>query len=341
LDAKDVHVDTNIDGKCDFCEYKFDYVYDEETNTYTVFTAEGLYGWAEKGYMGLNLLLANDITMPSEMRFDLDGDGTMDSNWKPQRVSTTVDGNGYSIKGLVIKSNLDGASGSFIFMLHSSGVVKNLRIVDADMSFVGINHAILVGYNDGLIENCGVSGRLYVEGNNVGGIVGTNTGKIIGCYNDAEITATVGGAGGIVGQNSASGDIIACYNTGAIISEDSANGGIVGSLFGGSVIASYSTSEVYGSFNYGAIAGYRDREDGVLVSNYWSAFGDSPEYGEGYSRSNENAQKVDGTELTWSAAMAAMNTALESGEYEWRYALNTGADAEIRPLILVRADSAE
>ncbi len=332
-EAKNEHTDTNLDGSCDSCEHKFDYVHDEESGTYIVFTADGLYTWAEDNWESLNLKLGKDIVMPTEMKFDLDGDGINDSNWDPQESSGTIDGNGYSIKGLVMKSNKDGGPGSFISDLYLGGVIKNLRVLDADMSFVGINYAILVGYNDGLIENCGVSGKLYVEGNNVAGIVGTNSGKIIACYNDAEITATLGAVGGIVGQNISGYDIIACYNTGAIISEGSSIGGISGSFYGGSIIASYSTSSVSGDSRTGAIAGYGD-SDGILVSNYWSTSGETPEYGVGNGKSNENIEKVDGEAITWSDAMTAMNAALENGEYEWRYALNTGDDAAVRPLII-------
>ena len=45
--------------------------------------------------------------------------------------------------------------------------------------------------------------------------------------------------------------------------------------------------------------------------------------------------EVDGTSISWTDALADMNEALEEGSYEWRYALDEGVDAEVRPLVIV------
>ena len=329
------HEDKNLDGNCDNCVHKLDYIHDVETNTYVVFTAEGLYTWGNDSWKGINLLLARDIVMPTELKFDIDDDGTNDSNWPGARLSATFDGNGHSISGIIMKSAVESGVCGFVTTLNTSAVLKNLRILDADMSFIGINYGILVGYNDGLIENCGVSGKIYVDGNNVAGIAGTNSGTIIACYSDAEVFATSGHSGGIAGQNSTDNYVIACYNTGAIpLETSSTNAGIIGAFYGGKIVASYSTSEVAGSYHFGAIAGYRD-SSAELISNYWSTSAATPEYGIGSGdNNNENAENVDGVTLTWANAMIEMNAALEAYGTEYRYSLNTGLDSDIRPLVL-------
>ena len=332
-EASEKHVDLGFDGNCDRCEYEFDYIHDETSNTYIVFTAEGLYAWEKDSWKGINLLLKRDIVMPTELKFDLDEDGVPDSNWPGVRFSSTFDGNGHSISGVIMKSAVERDIRGFATTINSSAVLKNLRLLDADMSFVGINFGILVGYNDGLIENCSVSGKIYADGNNVAGIAGTNSGTIIACYNDAEVFATAGTSGGIVGQNIEGNDVIGCYNTGAILSESSSVGGIVGSLYGGKLIATYSTSEVTGSYNLGAVIGYKD-SSAEPTSNYWSISATTPEYGIGNKANNENAENVDGESVTWANVMAEMNAALEAYGTEYRYSLNTGADSDIRPLVL-------
>ena len=280
IEAREEHSDENIDGKCDYCDYKFDYVYVQETNTYIVFTATGLYAWEYDSWRGPNMLLANDIVLPSEMLFDLDGDGINDSNWSPTFVWGVIDGDGYSITGMVIKVGEQDDCALFS-SVADTGVVKNLSIIDADIETSGINVGILTAYNNGIIENCSVSGRLYVEGNNVAGIAGTNNGTIIACRNDAEIFSSVGGNGGIAGQHIDGRKVIASYNTGTINSDDSAVAGISGSFYGGSIIASYSNATVTGTYDFGAIAGYGDHNDSTPVSNYWNTPGEPPIYGIG------------------------------------------------------------
>ena len=326
ISAKADHEDENLNGVCDYCNFEFDYVYDETSKTYIVFTTEGLYAWLEDEWKGINLILGKDIIMPTEMLFDIDNDGINDSNWEPTRTSNVIDGNGYSITGLVIKSTIKDDISGFVSSLDENGVIKNLRLLDADMQFVGINYGILVGYNNGRIENCGVSGNLYVTGNSVAGIAGTNSGTIIACYNDANITAN-SGVGGIVGQHTDGNTVIGCYNTGIITaSNGSSAGGIIGNFYGGSIISCYNTGAVVSSYGGGLIIGYCD---GTYSANYASE-----NVNNGENVSYDRCTIVDGETVTWNNAKEAMNNALETTEINWRYVENTGTDSIIRPLIL-------
>ena len=328
VNAKEKHEDTNLDGLCDYCEFEFDYVHDTVTNTYIVFTAEGLYAWEEDNWLGLNLTLAKDIVMPHEMVFDLDNDGINDSNWKSTRTNCTIDGNGYSIIGLVMKSTVENDIEGFISSLDENGVIKNLRIENADINMVGYNIAILVGYNSGTIENCSVSGKIYVEGNNVAGIAGTNWGTIIGCYNEAEVTASVGVIGGIVGQNGSGADIIGCYNVGSITANDSV-GGIVGALYYGRLIGCYNTGKIISSTKTEVIMGYYD-SDAFIENNYTTLHPESSDYFDA-----TNCIIVDNEIITWANAKEEMNKALTNYEINWRYMENENSDGS--PLVITKA----
>ena len=263
--------------------------------------------------------------MPTEMLFDLDNDGINDSNWKSTRMNRTIDGNGYSIIGLVMKSAVSTDIEGFISSLDEGGIIKNLRIDNADIDMIGYNIAILVGYNSGTIENCGVSGKISVEGNNVSGIAGTNVGTIIGCYNEAEVSASSGVIGGIVGQNGTTGDIIGCYNTGSITSDTSV-GGIVGAMYYGRLIGCYNTGKVVSSSNTEVIMGYYD-SDAFIENNYTTLHPENSDYFD-----TTNCTIVDNDTITWSNALTEMNKSLEYYEINLRYELNENIEGS--PLII-------
>lgn len=315
-------------GICDGCGEQLDYVYDEAAETYTVYTADGLYTWAERRE---NLVLGNDITLPSEMNADLDGDGINESNWQPFSASVTIDGNGHSITGMTV---INAYFAGFLSNLEEGGSIKNLSLKDVRVEGSGGAGGI-VCYNNGTIVNCSVSGDVACSSSNVGGIAGNNFGgSIIACHNAATVHSTLGVVGGIVGQYN-EGSVIACSNTGAVMADNQLSG-IAGGFFAGKITACYSTGTVTmtenGNGNLGAIAGYCQ---GDLSANYWyMAVEGTSVYGNGYEDSNDNADYVDGKTLTWADAMAAMNAALESADCQWRYAVNTGDDAAERPLVL-------
>lgn len=247
------------------------YIYDEATNTYTVYTAKGLYAWSEKvrdifatGVFNYeihayeyeedfpNLTLAADITLTGE------------NNWTPiggkgedglLYYIGTINGGGHTITGLHInnESNYQG----FIGGLDKGGTVKNLTFADAHMT-AGKYSGIVVGGSSGTIENCQViSGSLTTTGGYAGGIVGSNGGMVKNCTNAATITVAQGvtgiyNFGGIVGSNN--GTVMGCINTGAISPGNSNTGGVVGS--NNRVVVACSNKEaVTGSSKTGGIVG--------------------------------------------------------------------------------------
>ncbi len=154
----------------------------------------------------------------------------------------------------------------FIGRLDASGVVKNLNIAsDGELQFFASSGA-LVGYNNGLVENCRNYADVTGYSNYIGGLVGQNLkdGKILNCYNEGTVTggySETGGiagisysliegcmnagrvdiqqlstnydsplqaAGGIAGSSAAGGKYVNCVNAGTISAQTSQAGGIVG-----------------------------------------------------------------------------------------------------------------
>lgn len=203
------------------------HTYDQATNTYTVYSAQGLQAWAaaaeSNGYT--NCTLAADIDMAGQSWT------TISTNYRG-----TFDGAGHTI------SHIAGG----LFEQIASGTVKNLTIQDASVSSSDGYVGMIAGYVvTGNIENChvmggtvtgnnhagGVAGMIYSQGtvracsssatvnggNFTGGIAAQSNGTILSCHATGTATTTLAYAGAIAGSNG--GAIIACYWSGA-----SANG---------------------------------------------------------------------------------------------------------------------
>ena len=325
------HEDENNDGACDHCRYEFDYRYDEASNTYYIFTAAGLYAWGNYS-RDVNVLLMKNIDMPEELAYDLDGNGENDSNWDPLPFSKTFDGNGYSISGIKLSASENGGIGFFSDLLEGA-TVKDLFLVDISVNG-GVRIAGLAANNRGTIINCSVSGSIYSSENDAAGIVGYNGGDIIACHNLADVYTEVGGSGGIVAQSDSNGDgnVIGCYNTGRITSSGDDNGGIIGSGYAGKVLACFNAGEITAVYGNGALVGYDD-SDCYLTACYFIS--ESEELNGTGNGSGDSAFRIDGTALTLSDAIAAMNEALAENGYLWEYVPNEGADADVSPVAIV------
>lgn len=281
----------------------------EEENIQLNFTAgnvEELKAWIDalNTYSGVNLTLTADIGLTNA---DLDDDETNDSNWPYElHIAGTVDGGGYSIKGIKIDSGEKCQAAPFYIEL--TGVVKNLHLKDVAIS--GMYAGGIVTDNYGIVSGCSVSGSVTTlsSDHSVGGIVTGNYGSVTGCYNIATVKGVDYYVGGIAGYNY--GTITACYNTGALSATDSGEGTYIGGVVGN---------------NY---------DTGIITACYWDCTGATKGIGYDYTSENssdEGATKVDGTTVTWETAMEAMNTALPSDFGDWRYKQST---AENEPLIL-------
>ena len=298
------------------------YIYDSNTNTYTVYNADGLLAWNEAAQKdrSINCTLTADI--------DLTG-----KDWSPigtnfyNSYTGTFDGGGHTIMGLTVTTN-DQYVGLF-GRLGKAGTVKNVVM---DGIQITCNHRLgyaggVAGFSwGGTIENCSVSGS--VSGTIcAGGVVGIQwEASITGCSSSATVKGMVQ-VGGVAGETNSGATMAACYATGNVTIEiDPINnilgGGLVGFNAGSSVLACYATGNVTSTGSSTGkvhIGGFLGNNYTTVTAGYWK---NNHEQGIGYNRESTGATKVDGSVVTWQNAVDAMNTALQNAGSEWRYELN-------------------
>ena len=301
------------------------YIYDSNTNTYTVYNANGLMNVAELVNGG-----KTDINITLDKNIDLTG-----KSWTPigtyydNSYTGTFDGGGHTITGLTITTN-DEYVGLFGYLgnFGKFGTVKNVVM---DGIQITCNHRLgyaggVAGFSWGTIENCSVSGS--VSGTvSVGGVVGAQRDHpITGCSSSATVKGTLN-VGGVAGQTSFGATLTACYATGNVIIEidrtqNISGGGLVGFNDGISLLSCYATGNVTstgsGTGNM-HIGGFLGDNYITVTACYWK---NNHEQGIGYNRESTKVTKVDGTSVTWQNAVDAMNTALQNAGSEWRYELN-------------------
>ena len=299
------------------------YIYDSNTNTYTVYNADGLMNVAELvngGKTDINITLDKNIDLTGKAWTPIGTD--YDNSYKG-----TFDGGGHTITGLTFTTN-DEFAGLFGW-LNRAGTVKNVVMEGVQITsnqIYGGSIGGVVGYGWGTIENCSVSGS--VSGTvYVGGVVGVQIGgSITGCSSSATVKGTVD-VGGVAGQTNSSATLTACYATGNVIIEmdpkkNIAGGSLVGMNAGSSLLACYATGNVTStgsSTGYIHIGGFLGNNyANVMTACYWK---NNHEQGIGYNRESTEATKVDGSVVTWQKAVDAMNTALQNAGSEWRYEL--------------------
>ena len=298
------------------------YIYDSNTNTYTVYNANGLMNVAELvngGKTDINITLDKDIDLTGKEWTPI---GTGYSN----TYTGTFDGGGHTITGLIFTTN-DEYAGLFGY-LNRAGTVKNVVMEGVQITsnqIYGGSIGGVVGSSCGTIENCSVSGS--ISGTvYVGGVVGVQIGgSITGCSSSATVKGMVD-VGGVAGQTNSSATLTACYATGNVTIEinpakNIAGGSLVGMNAGSSLLACYATGNVTstGSSIYRIdIGGFLGNNYTTVTACYWK---NNHEQGIGYNRESTEATKVDGTGVTWQDAVDAMNTALQTAGSEWRYEL--------------------
>jgi hypothetical protein len=157
----------------------------------------------------------------------------------------TFDGNGYTISNLTLEGGELGLFGR----LESRAEVKNLGVVNVNITGSGDYIGGIAGWNFGTVAQCYSTGT--VSGvHTVGGLVGDNRGSITMSYS----TGTVSGewfVGGLVGGNS--GNLSDCYSV-CRVDGDEDVGGLVGNNYG-TIKTCYSTGNVTGNRSVGGLVG--------------------------------------------------------------------------------------
>jgi hypothetical protein len=159
------------------------------------------------------------------------------------------DGNGHTISHLTIKG--EGFLGVFGY-LASGAEVKDLSVVDVNITGSEGGIGGLVGWNEGTVTQCYSMGSVRGDGC-VGGLVGANYGSLTDCHSTGAVTGK-NGVGGLVGYNDSVGTVTGCYSTGAV-SGDASVGGLVGENQSRTVTHCYSTAAVSGDASVGGLIG--------------------------------------------------------------------------------------
>ena len=301
------------------------YIYDSNTNTYTVYNADGLMNIAKLvngGKTDINITLDTDIDLTGKDWTPIGTD--YDNSYKG-----TFDGGGHTITGLTFTTN-DEYAGLFGY-LNRAGTVKNVVMEGVQITsnqIYGGSIGGVAGSSYGTIENCSVSGS--ISGTvYVGGVVGVQIGgSITGCSSSATVKGTVD-VGGVTGQTNSSATLTACYATGNVTIEinpakNIAGGSLVGMNAGSrGLLACYATGNVTStgsSTGQVHIGGFLGNNYTTVTACYWK---NNHEQGIGYKKEGTVTEvtKVDGTGVTWQKAVDAMNTALQDKDSEWRYEL--------------------
>jgi len=255
----------------------------DASDVFHVYTYEGLKKWAEyienSAEKKFDCVLEEDITMPAV--------GTSDRNWTPINIfAGTFDGKGHTIYGLQVKN----FGGGFISSL--TGTVKNLTLKDPIIVAPSIDKlgAVADECNGGNIYCCQVIGGMVYGNDYVGGLVGKlSGGNIYGCSVEMR---EVSWKSNILGDH---------------------NGGLIGYSAGGTVTSCW----VYcGAYSYDGDGTHAFRGSDSFGGNYNHCYW-GYRYNAGFSAGNV-AEKVDGTDVTWSSAVETMNTNLpEECDYKW------------------------
>ena len=245
-----------------------------------------------RNYLDSHFILTADL--------DLDVDPYDNAGWVPigtvgvsEYFTGTFDGQAHSIAGLYIDLEEDfiGLFGA----ISSTAEILNLHLTNA--SVTGRNTVgILVGFNDGVIDSCSSSGRVFSTGTTgeTGGLVGESDfgSSVLYSTSSAKVSGSeytgglIGYNSGMVTNSSASGNVdgtnyvggLAGINSDASISGSFASGNVdgaqyVGGLAGennvGTISKSYATGDVNAStFAAGGLVGRNN--DGFIIENSYA-----------------------------------------------------------------------
>ena len=158
------------------------YIYDSNTNTYTVYNADGLLAWnkAIQEDESINCTLTADIDLTGKKWTRLD-------TWPG--YSGVFNGQGHRITGL----NFSAATTELFGLLNLRGVIKNLQLIDVNLYGNNGSAAGIVEQNNGQIIACSVTGKISAYGRTCG-IADLNYGSITACWFDGTLKDYESGA---------------------------------------------------------------------------------------------------------------------------------------------------
>ena len=185
------------------------YIYDNTTNTYTVYNADGLLAWAEAAQIDLsiNCTLTDDIDLTGK-------EWTQIGSSLGEGYQGTFDGQGHRITGLDITTETSSADLNALFRkIDNSGTVKNLQLVDVNYNIKRNGSAAgIAGRNYGTITACSVTGMITAANGGITSIATINGGIVSACWFNGTLSAGDASGYSISGIADLNfGAITACY----------------------------------------------------------------------------------------------------------------------------------
>jgi hypothetical protein len=179
------------------------------------------------------------------------------------------DGNNHTISNLNYFANGMGAYAGLFPWCPEFSLIKNVRLVDPNISAPRGQAGALFGFHvAGIIINCHVEGGIVGGNFYVGGLVGRSQGLIYRC---SAATNVLGDrqVGGLVGTDRYGNGISQSYSTSTVNAISGAGGGLVGTLIGTTISDSYSMGSVTSS--KGPCGGLFSGGDGSIIVHCYSA----------------------------------------------------------------------
>jgi filamentous hemagglutinin family protein len=247
-----------------------------------------------------NYVLGSNIDASATATWD-GGVGFRALNYGPG-FSGIFDGLGHVISNLTVHSPLD--FGGLFTEISVGGIVRNVGLVNVNVSTTAGFSGGLVGINYGTISNSYVTGNVtgsFPGGMGTiatGGLAGVNYGTVDGCYAAVTVSGMNSVTGGLVGVNRDRDGFIATisnsYATGSVSVSDRNNaGGLVGSNYGSAKITnSYATGSVTGGGYTGGLAGV---SDGGITGSFWNTTISGMSSGVGFNYGSSGIVGIDNT----------------------------------------------
>ena len=237
---------------------------------YLIFTPKHLYD--VRYFKKSHFKLMNDIDLStSKYKDNFRPIGQNDGSYGKAFLGV-LDGNGFKISNLKIKSNIK-AVGLFRF-IYPSSVIKNLGIDNANVESNTEGVGVIVGVSYGRIENCYVKNSKVAARIRAGGIAGVvmQNGKLKNSYVENVDINAYRNSGKLVGHVQDS-KVEYCYSIGGVASANFSAGGLVGILWNGQIENSYSVNgKNYDHYGYaGGIIGHssiRQGDNNKVVNCY-------------------------------------------------------------------------
>lgn len=281
--------DTDMDGVPDEVDGDFDgdglieiYTINDLNDIRNDLTASGngKQGAPSGGFTGFELM--NDLNFSDDNSYgdlSLKPSVTSGLGWNPigtsnENFEAIFDGNSFIISQLLINRTTE-----YTALFAAANFLSEVRNLRVEIKFIsGTRYtAGLLGFTDGKVINCSVSGDIQ-SGQDGGLLVGLfDEGEIENCFTEGSINSNSNGIGGLVGSigNSNSGDVTSLKNSysTAIVNGNRFVGGLVGFVGRGThtISNSYAQGSVTAtSSEVGGLVGYTDSGSTVIENCYAS-----------------------------------------------------------------------